>query len=166
MMCRTQRRNSVNSGRNSQRRSPRQFNQSDQSMSPYMRYLPQRNEDTADQGIIEERLKDAVVWDAEIDVRSSPPCVKSIKKLAINGKYYNVYETVLLQLYNQLQSVLVQKMSNPVQVFQCNQPSLGEWLQHCNTFIKKKLCTVKISEACEGAGLDISSLAAAIGKLH
>lgn len=78
-------------------------------MSPYMRYLPWRNEDTADQDIIEERLKDAVVWDAEIDVRSSPPCVKSImiKKLAVNGKYYNVYETVLLQLYNQLQSVLV-----------------------------------------------------------
>ena len=66
-----------------------------------MRYLPYRNEDTADQGIIEERLKDAVVWDAEIDVRSSPPCVKSVKKLAINGKYYNVYETVLRQLYNQ-----------------------------------------------------------------
>ena len=86
-------------------------------MSPYMRYLQWRNEDTADQGIIEERLKDAVVWDAEIDVRSSPPCVKSIKKLAVNGKYYNVYETVLLQLYNQLQSVLVSKMSNPVQVY-------------------------------------------------
>ena len=49
--------------------------------------------DTADQGMMRaESLKDAVVWDAEIDVRSPHPCLKTYGVMVINNTLYPNHE--------------------------------------------------------------------------
>ena len=49
--------------------------------------------DTADQGMMRaESLKDAVVWDAEIDVRSQHPCLKTYRVIVINNTLYPNHE--------------------------------------------------------------------------
>ena len=49
--------------------------------------------DTADQGIMRaESLKDAVVWDAEIDVRNPHPCLKTYGVMVINNTLYPNHE--------------------------------------------------------------------------
>ena len=49
--------------------------------------------DTADQGMMRaESLKDAVVWDAEIDVRSPHPCLKTYGFIVINNTLYPNHE--------------------------------------------------------------------------
>lgn len=51
------------------------------------------NNDTADQGMMRaERLKDAVVWDAEINVRSPHPCLKTSRQMVINNILYPNHE--------------------------------------------------------------------------
>ena len=51
------------------------------------------NKDTVDQGTMRgESLKDAVVWDAEIDVRSPHPCLKTSKVMVINNTLYPNHE--------------------------------------------------------------------------
>ena len=51
------------------------------------------NNDTADQGMMRtERLKDAVVWDAEINVRSPHPCLKTSRVMVINNTLYPNHE--------------------------------------------------------------------------
>ena len=49
--------------------------------------------DTADQGMMRaESLKDAVVWDAEIDVRSPHPCLKTYGVMVLNNTLYPNHE--------------------------------------------------------------------------
>ena len=49
--------------------------------------------DTADQGMMRaESLKDAMVWDAEIDVRSQHPCLKTYRVIVINNTLYPNHE--------------------------------------------------------------------------
>lgn len=49
--------------------------------------------DTADQGMMRaESLKDAMVWDAEIDVRSQHPCLKTSRVMVINNTLYPNHE--------------------------------------------------------------------------
>ena len=51
------------------------------------------NKDTADQGMMRaESLKDAMVWDAEIDVRSQHPCLKTSRVMVINNTLYPNHE--------------------------------------------------------------------------
>ena len=56
-------------------------------------HVQSTNKDTVDQGTMRgESLKDAVVWDAEIDVRSPHPCLKTFRVMVINNTLYPNHE--------------------------------------------------------------------------
>ena len=51
------------------------------------------NKDTVDQGTMRgENVKDTVDWDAEIDVRSPHPCLKTSRMMVINNTLYPNHE--------------------------------------------------------------------------